>query len=349
MSAVRHHTVSSFLLGRFARETDRGSRVCQLEKATGSAIQVSPRDATVVKHFYSFDFDGTRHPLLEAALGKVESGAAPIIEQLCEVGGDGLATSPKLPLHDRAILALFIATSRLRTPIWRAQTRSVFEQFAAFQSQASAESGRALFSIAENDLIQQLAAVSGYSGWVLCTLDWTFVRPDSSTFILGDTPVSVFDPTPKYPGSAAGVLSSPNAELFVALDPYLGLVTRPNSDRLAAIWDAANRMAQMSDAESSALVAGLEGTVAEAIVTGRAVADLNLRTYAHAQRYVYGSQQAVSDTRRAAKAKPGRVGAYSPPPPRLHLLEDDPEEQGVMRAIRVFEAPTSLPPRQRRS
>ena len=92
-----------------------------------------------------------------------------------------------------------------------------------------------------------------------------------------------------------------------------------------------------------------EGTVAEAIVTDRVVSDLNLRTYAHAQRYVFGSQQAASDTRRAAKARPARVGAYSPPPPRLHLLEDDPDEPGVMRALRVFEAPTSLPARRRRS
>lgn len=106
--------------------------------------------------------------LLEAVLAKVESGAAPIIDRLCDVGADGLATRPELPLHDRATLALFIATSRLRTPIWREQTRSVFEQFAAFQSQASPESDGANFSITENDLIQQLAAIAGYSGWVLC-------------------------------------------------------------------------------------------------------------------------------------------------------------------------------------
>src|SRR4051812_17316078 len=126
MSAVRHHTVASFLLGRFARDTASGRRVCQLDKATGAPVQVSPRDATVVKHFYSFEFDGVRHPLLEDALGKIESSAAPVVERLCDVGADGLATLPELPLDRRTQLSLFVATSRLRTRIWREQTRSVF-------------------------------------------------------------------------------------------------------------------------------------------------------------------------------------------------------------------------------
>jgi len=201
VSAVRHHTVPSFLLGRFARDTDRGRLVCQLETATGAAVQVSPRDVTVVKHFYSLDVDGALHPIVEKTLGRIESGAAPIIDQLCDVGADGLATRPELPLHDRAKLALFIASSRLRTPIWREQTRSIFEQFTEFQSQTSGESDDAILSITENELIQQFISVCGHSGWVMCLLDWTFVRPESSPFILGDTPVSVFDPTPKYPGS----------------------------------------------------------------------------------------------------------------------------------------------------
>lgn len=321
--------------------------MCQLETATGIATHVSPRDATVIKHFYSLDLDGTPHPLLEEALAKVENGAAPIIRRLCDVGVDRLATRPELPLAERATLALFVSTSRLRTPIWREQTRSVFQQFSAFLSGAGPESGAAI-EMTENELIQQLAMVGGWSGWILCMLDWTFIRPDSGTFILGDTPVSVFDPTPKYPGSAAGVFSSPNAELFIPLDPHLGLLTRPSSDRIAAIWDASEKMARMSEPERSALVAQHEGTVSEAIVIDRVVGGLNLRTYAHAQRYVYGSQENVTRTRRAAKNNPARVGTYSPPPPRLHLLEDDPDEEGAMRAIRVFEA-TALPSRHRRS
>ena len=79
MAAVRHHTVSCFFLERFARDTDRGLRVCQLEKTTGRPRQVGPRDGTVQRHSYSLDIDGRRDPAVEKALGKIENVAAPLI------------------------------------------------------------------------------------------------------------------------------------------------------------------------------------------------------------------------------------------------------------------------------
>jgi hypothetical protein len=318
--------------------------------ASGKTTLVSPRDATVVKHFYSLDVDGARHPLLEDALAKVENAAAPVIRELCDVGEDGLATRPELLLYERSKLALFIGTSRIRTPIWREQTRSVFNQFADFHAE-DRESGDSPFRPTENDLIAQVGVVGSYSGWVLCMLDWTFARPESGAFIVGDTPVSVFDPTPKYPGSGAGVMSSPNSQLFAPLDPKLGLVVRPNPERMEELYDAAEKLGKprVTDDVAARVVGELEGTVAEAMVTERVINDLNLRTYANAQRYVYGSQRAVTDTRRRAKARPSRVGTYAPAPSRLHILEDHPDEPGHMRAVRVFEGPTSLPSRRRRA
>ena len=53
MPGRRHHTVSFFLLNHFARQTDRGPRICQLDVDSGQPRQISPRDATVSKHFYS--------------------------------------------------------------------------------------------------------------------------------------------------------------------------------------------------------------------------------------------------------------------------------------------------------
>lgn len=120
MSAVRHHTVARFLLERFAVDRGKGVKVCQLDKTTGRPRQVSPRDATVEKHFYSIDIDGRRDPAVEEALGKIESVAAPLIRAL--EAGD-------LPEgQQRAELALFIAMSWLRTPAWRQQTKSLHEQ-----------------------------------------------------------------------------------------------------------------------------------------------------------------------------------------------------------------------------
>lgn len=118
---ARHHTVPSFLLTRFSRETEQGLRICQLDTASARPKQVSPRDASVRKHFYSLDIDGKRSPEVEDALGLVEQTAAPLI--------DGLALD-RFPVHEhRAELALFMAMSWLRTPAWREQNKSVMEQF----------------------------------------------------------------------------------------------------------------------------------------------------------------------------------------------------------------------------
>src|SRR5207245_1774871 len=113
VSPARHHTVSRFLLGRFAQEGPSGRRVCQLEVGTGRPRQVSPRDATVAKHFYSIDIaDGERSTVVEEVLGLIENVAAPLVAGLAD--GDDVPTGEK-----RAELALYIAMSKLRTPLWR--------------------------------------------------------------------------------------------------------------------------------------------------------------------------------------------------------------------------------------
>jgi Protein of unknown function (DUF4238) len=124
MAAKRHHTVSAFLLERFVRDTSSGRRVSMLEKRTGRPTSVSPRDATVRKHFYSLDTDdGTRDAAIESVLSLVEGIAAPHVSRV---------ESGDFPIHmERLELALFIAICKLRTPVWREQTASVLEQFTA--------------------------------------------------------------------------------------------------------------------------------------------------------------------------------------------------------------------------
>ena len=67
------------------------------------------------------------------------------------------------------------------------------------------------------------------------------------------------------------------------------------------------------------------------------VNELNLRTYTHAQRYVFGSQEAVCCTHRFARQNPVRTIAVTPAPPRIHILEGDPDRPGTMRAIKIVE------------
>jgi hypothetical protein len=82
VSAVRHHTVARFLLDRFARDTDRCRRICQLEIPGEDPKQISPRDATISKHFYSIDIAEGRSQAVEEALGQVESVAAPHVRAI---------------------------------------------------------------------------------------------------------------------------------------------------------------------------------------------------------------------------------------------------------------------------
>jgi hypothetical protein len=359
MAGSRHHTVTRFLLDRFARETDKGRRICQLDNTTGATAQISPRDATIFKDFYSVETDDGLDSAVEEALAGMESTTAPLINRLTKVGANGLALRPELSLHERALLALFVATSRLRTPIWRAQTKSIAEQLVAYARSEKLDRladqfptehhGDGSVVMPKNALIEHFLAMCGHGGWTLCLLDWTFVRPDSVPFIVGDTPVSVFDPTPKFPGSAGGPLSSPNSELFMPLDPRLGFLMKPNPDKMTSTWDAVEALVPMNELERAAHVAEHEGVVGEAIIYDAYVEELNLRTYAHAQRFVYGSQQAVCNTHRTAKANQSRLGVLAPAPPRLHILEDDPTKPGVMRAANVFAAPTELPRRRRRA
>jgi uncharacterized protein DUF4238 len=89
--SVRQHTVSRFLLDRFARDTPKGRRFCQLEVPNGRPRQISPRIATIRKHFYSIDIDGGRDPIVEQTLGRIEDAAAPHIR--------AIAQGPCLPLR----------------------------------------------------------------------------------------------------------------------------------------------------------------------------------------------------------------------------------------------------------
>jgi hypothetical protein len=131
------------------------------------------------------------------------------------------------------------------------------------------------------------------------------------------------------------------------LDPRLGLLTKPNPNKMTSTWDAVEAIVPMTEEERAAYVTEREGIIAEAIIDDAYAEELNLRTYAQSQRFVYGSQKIVCDTHRAAKADRVRLSAVTPSPPRLHILEDDPEERGLMRAIEVFAAPTELRPRRR--
>jgi uncharacterized protein DUF4238 len=183
---------------------------------------------------------------------------------------------------------------------------------------ADIESGTIAVEMPSNGLIGIFLTNCLQHSWVLSALNWTLVRTDGATFVLGDTPVSLYDPTPPYPGSAAGLLSSPDVETFIPLDPTFGILAKPPEDR-SALFEAAERAADAaredrSEERRAKIMAGFEGGWAERTATDELVDELNLRTYTHAQRFIFGSQQAASRTQRHARKNPLRA---NPDPRRL--------------------------------
>ena len=131
----------------------------------------------------------------------------------------------------------------------------------------------------------------------------------------------------------------------------LGLVAQPNSENLRELGDLFySGFPQMTEEERLAAIEPFEGRWAIMEAKDEYIDELNLRTYTHAQRFIYGTQAAVTATHTFARRNPRRRIAVTPAPARLHFLEDHPTEPGVMQAVKVID-PQPAPPRaaQRRS
>lgn len=334
-----------------------------LAKATGANRQVSPRDTTVRKHFYSIDVDEGRDPAVEAVLEKIETVAAPIIGRL--LGGSFPVGTERLEL------ALFVAMCWLRTPVWRDQTASILEQAtaamvemsyrldpdAAQRALADAEmspeeieearerfvddlrSGRLTIEMPKNYMIKQFLDSATSVSWLLFMLDWSLVRLEDGTrpqFVIGDTPVSIFDPTPVFPGGGSGVLSSPNAQTFLPLAPDTGLLLQASERVWNWMRENGEAFREMTDKERVDQIGDREGGWGQDTAIPSFALDLNLRTYAHADRFVFGHQRDLQEMRTARRRFGARLAEVAPRGPRLHLVEDDATSPTGLRIADTF-------------
>jgi hypothetical protein len=201
------------------------------------------------------------------------------------------------------------------------------------------DGGRIGVEMPVNLLIKTFLESTTHAGWTIFAMNWTLVRPDEAEFILADTPSSQYDPTPMFPGGGVGLMSSPNAQQFLPLGPKLGVLVEPRRETFEFIRDHDDELREMGEEEGAAAVASLEGEWAEGVPTREFVEELNLRSYAHAQRFIFGSQKAVCDTHAAAKRNATRRIAVSPVGGRIHMVEDDPERgEGAVKITRTFKA-----------
>jgi hypothetical protein len=66
------------------------------------------------------------------------------------------------------------------------------------------------------------------------------------------------------------------------------------------------------------------------------VRELNLRSYANAERFIFGSQKKVQDMRAARRQHVPRLARVAPRGPRMHIVEDDNTSPTGLRITRTL-------------
>ena len=355
MAGKRQHVVPRFHLQRFGRETDRGPRVCRLEIRSGANRQISPRDAEVAKNFYTVDVEGAPSLLAEEALQVIETTAAPIIEDVVANG------TPVTELR-RVEVATFLAAARTRTPIARHITKTAAERAELWRltdheldnvvrrASEAAEPGVDLEQLRQQrdrlaeDLRSGAVSVEApcellvalamstmiYGSFVFSLLDWVLVRSEGDELTLPDAVISCRDPSPMNPETGAFPLSSLTAETFVPLDPRVGLLLRPTTAVFELLKTHDDVLRDGTPREVIPLIAAHEGGWSEQALNVRDVRDLNLLSYSHAHRAIYGSQRAVTESHRDARRRQVELAALRPRPAQLHILEEHPTNPDLL-------------------
>lgn len=319
MSAKRHHYVPRFLVARFASPPSARGTLLQLDRGTGRVLRTSPSNAAVIGRYYDFTTGGDEFPPdgAENLLGVVEGAAAPLVRRLAAPGST-------LRDDERLTMALFVALLFLRVPAQREWLRLIDERAGrklvrdiAKQSEVFRDAMQAIGETSDPPEIEenrrQLLASLSHGGiefeapperqiammfelaldlaWDIAAMSWVVLRaPDSRRFVLGDSPVTMYDPKLKGPRGNA-LCSSPEAETVVPLDPAFALCIRPYGEEFD-----------------------------KRTLTASELLEINLRTYAWAQRWIFGFAQGdLTDLRAEAKRHRARVAKRRPRSPTIVL------------------------------
>jgi uncharacterized protein DUF4238 len=324
--AKRHHTVPLMLLRRFSSEpAAHDPPLWNLDTFSGRPSKTTANKETVIGHYYRLEDKSV--PLsasfVEELLSRIESDAAEPIRKL--VSGSGLM------LAERESMALFLQIQHQRTPTARAWhafldaqmhteitktkladptfVRSLFEAEGDSKNDAELERLRIelLAGLESGDLgfesgqTREVALVfvgiETVLPHIVHAMTWRSLHaPAGASFVCCDNPVNIYDPgAARRAKMDAGVSwnSSIAVEATLPLDPSVCLLVTPGRPG----W----RIEQV-DAER--------------------VQEINLRTYAAAQQFIYGpSQRSVQQVRQSAKLNRALVDEFRPRPPQLTLIE----------------------------
>jgi hypothetical protein len=342
-AAKRHHFLSQFLLRGFAYE-DNGNRLFQMETTSRRVpLRVDLRTAASRHRLYvALDEQGRPSNRNEGYLALVEQHAAPALRRMMD---DPSSLSP----GERATIAFFVALQTMRTPAAAEQVASIAN--AAFRTTATESfSDRRAFAERYRELFDEGASeeeierfrletldqiregkvrASGKDGAafgtalqhavenvpMLIAFDWTLLRARGGGLITSDRGYAIHDPTPPYPWTAQGLLSSENSETTVPLSDECCLLMRP--------------------------VPASSGLTVSEISTDD-VETLNLRMYGWAEKYVFAKTQgALAAVRIASRRRPGDV--IRPKPfCQVALVQADPNDGSLAEANRRRGWPAQL-------
>jgi hypothetical protein len=327
-NAKRHHYVPEFLLRRFNEDpSNRKSLLWRLPtKGPGKPERANPRNEAVIGHYNTFVFeDGRKDGFAEETLSHIDGAAAEAIKQLTE--------GAELDDEQWLMMAFFVVLAKSRTPLGRSWLRfndetlaktmmetqlSQAEGFAGFWNRATGEElsddeaeamrQELLGDLSEGRLVIEsphsrevalmFIALEKTAPIVAERLTWTVLRaPAGSQFILGDTPLALYDPAPRVPDGGVGFLSSEHVETTLPLDPSCCLMLTPGDKP----WHEAEAKPEV-------------------------VESINLRSYAWAQQAIYGpSQAAVTGVRALVKRQREQLARYLPKAGALWFGEETEE------------------------
>jgi len=241
------HYIAQLLLKNFLDPVlvSRGKEMLWVYEANREPRKSTPKETAFEKYFYSYEEDGEKNHIVEHAISKMESVSAPAIEMVVN-------HNFSLTEEERGNLAGFIALSFTRTPWFRNQANSVYENMIKRLTEIVAdipgyfEKKLPEVSITENieeeakrlrqfvesgfevkqtnkaysigttfKLMLSLIPVIERMSWAYCLTE------DSQRFLTTDVPVSLYDPV-AFRG--VGFASSREAEFRFPLSKNCCLV-----------------------------------------------------------------------------------------------------------------------------
>jgi len=293
--AKRHHIVPRFLLARFAEPLgDNQGRLVQLDIKQGATNPVSVKTAATRHRFYSVrSTEAEKDNRIESLIALIEDHAAESIRLLLEC-------PEEMDEHDRIAISIFIALQVKRTPRALAKTEAMIR-----------ETGEAVIHEHVSDP-EKFARTAQEHGSTLSRVELERMRRYLGKAIVDDRlrakyvkeeawrlMIENLLDAGRHPLEMEWFLLRPSDGQFVASDTGFSVV-RNDRDEL----ETALPMAP----DACLILTGRGDGLRRIKVPRRAVDELNLRAYGHADRFIFGrNQQAVTDVRYRAKKHPEQV------------------------------------------